>query len=149
MEKSQIEQYLKNAREAERVIINAPEDRCDLMHYIQESVCGTTHCFMGWLAVDPYFQNLGLRFNKAFIPYLQYADDVGMVNAAADLFGHFWKDGLDAWEYLFAPRHGGLGDGGIFAEHGHDISDKELAIHRIEKWITLLEREQDLLSAKS
>lgn len=136
--KENLEQLIKFVEEE-------PEQLFDLRLYETPTPCGTLHCALGLAATKPFFQGQGLRFLGGL---LIIADGRWPNNhTLAPLFGE------DSWSRLFEVRgldykvegevvidsvfDGGSWDAGIFAKLGPGITDKELALARLNRQLAL------------
>jgi hypothetical protein len=75
--------------ELKRVADEMPRDRFDMQHYNSEDECGTTRCWAGWAALDPYFnERMG-----SYLGWFDYARSFCRIL------------GIDGYEYayLFMP----------------------------------------------
>ncbi len=121
-----------NLIEAIRVVEAEPVLHLD--SFISEHACGTLYCTAGLLAIQPYFQRQGLRFdgNWAVTWYL---------DAPRDLFGE------DAFDRLFAASEMGVWDDDLIREleapneddepTNPRPTDKQLALARLRRQLDL------------
>lgn len=104
--------------------------------------CGSTACALGWAALWPPFQKLGLhtthnadvRFGEA--SYLNAAEDFFAISFVESrvLFNDRWANGSELRAlrkvlYKGLPR--------ISSEAFDKISDKRIALHRLRRWLEL------------
>lgn len=126
-----------------------PESQFDLSFYKKEEACGTLFCTIGLAATMPHFQALGYNFKSfqnrsgGFVYFVNKDDEeVTYTDITDEDFG----DG--AFEALFAPASRGTTDEALGYEAicdddgdriGANLSDKELAVKRLENRISFLE----------
>lgn len=104
--------------------------------------CGSTACALGWAALWPPFQKLGLyatrtadvRFGEA--AYLNAAEDFFAISFVESrvLFNDRWANGSELRAlrkvlYKGLPRRS--------SDAFNQISDKRIALHRLRRWLEL------------
>ncbi len=122
--------HIDNTRAAIKIIEAAPEEKFDLKYWRDETHCGTLMCAAGWCAMDPAFQAQGLGFGKAETLGENSLDP----NKLSDLFGN------GAFRACFKPRYEGDLDM-LLITTSPEISDKELALARLNMWLKHLEKQ--------
>lgn len=110
-----------------------PEKQFDLTRYCDDTdnVCGTLFCTAGLAGTLPFFQSQGMVLAKKRWGFMVEVDgvDVDETPKTDDLFGD------SAWYNLFASRGDGDRDEDIAVASRTHLTDKELAIARIEAQI--------------
>lgn len=88
----------------------------DTLHTEKEVVneCGTTCCFVGWLAVSPEFQELGLRFTEK--GYVGFVGDLSEIPNSTEALGN-----LLGVSHMTAHRM--IYDNGDFYCEGNEAAD--------------------------
>lgn len=123
-----------------------PEGLFDLSMFKQDSSCGTLFCTIGVAACLPHFQAQGLEFGRV----QGNNKEVVLINGYA-AYNRGVADpifGPNAFDHLFEPAGlGGFdGDEDIdyddYSDDMPNMSDKTLAIARIEKQIQLVKGAQ-------
>lgn len=110
-----------------------PEELFDLGNYKQYAPCGTLFCTAGLAASIPFFQEQGMELvsHGSGGNFSVHVDNTHISYAPKTntLFGN------DAFEELFQPNGLGFSDSTISDDEG--MPDKELAIARLEKQLTI------------
>lgn len=115
----------ENLLRAIKLVEDEPVQLVDLDEYAKTTPCGTLHCAAGLCASDPFFQAQGMTLDGFGWLHTQPKD-----LPTDDLDALF---GICAWQRLFNARACGTWDQGwLDPEAGH-ISDKELALLRLNK----------------
>jgi hypothetical protein len=141
---------LANLRKAHEILRAAPEKLFDLEYFKEQKTCGTLHCAAGWLAASPEFSDRMQFYQRMHGVWcvVEPGRDPG------DWSNWKWVDkhfGPLAFDNLFATRGAGKRDHlhPQAEEQGHDdvifppeVTDKELALWRIEQQIAAIEGEQ-------
>lgn len=114
---------LENCKQAIRVIEATPEDSINLDDFT--SKCGTLHCTAGWLALDPYFNKLGLKLVGGMVAI----EGTHAIRGLEILFGPL------AWDRLFPRRISGMDDIELLKKAPAYLTHKQLALARLRKHI--------------
>lgn len=77
----------KLARFRGRLNNGNPDDYTSDPVKIKEIDCKTIACFGGWVALNPYFQSLGVRSDQYGAPYMQ--DILHAAQVSGELFGDY------------------------------------------------------------
>lgn len=146
---------IDNLMRIRKLVSDYPEENIYLDRFcVQKSDCGTLYCVAGLMASDPYFQNMGFHLRREnpesptsplFVFYKSrfIFDMDNDVDVSADIFGQ------GAYRRLFEQRGDGLYDGellsfnedGVVTDQYDDVSDKRLAIYRIDRRLAELSAE--------
>lgn len=147
------EKIIENLKRARALLDDIPTEQLDLRVYKGTGDCGTIGCALGWLAMSPQFAHI-----VHLVSHERAAWYTGPVPAPAGCavaptlpnrgYDFSWLDahfGPDAHNRLFNAN----GDGYFDSEHPEyeecpeyvRISDKELALWRIDQQIALLSGE--------
>lgn len=122
------EKVLANLQHLHALISTTAPARIDLKYFTFPTECGTLHCTLGWAATDPFFNAQGLELKNGFAPCI-------------------WNDcafGFGRLDHLFGPNSYGVlfqrASSGIYDEEVENLvfTDKELALFRIQKQISLI-----------
>lgn len=134
------EKVLVNLRKARQIIEAAPENEFDLMLFKKEKVgCNTIMCTAGWLASDPFFIKQGMRLildEGAREREVRYwtLETSNPMKLASTLFGP------DAFHRLFPTAFCGEWDSEIYGGWEPSMTEKDLALARIDRQILEVER---------
>lgn len=117
-----------------------PNERVDLRVIAEKHACGTRACFIGWMALQPDGQALGLYpvFNQAGNASLELnSGEISFRGAAKVLFGLTYNQAQD----LFGVHQGQYDPAEYDPESGPDgdefpIGDKELLLYRLRQFFT-------------
>ena len=138
---------LDNLQRLRGLVEAFPEELINLDRFCITKDCGTLFCVAGLMATDPYFQRFGYKLNRSSeytnSPFYVYResnyifDRINGIDVSADIFG------VDAYDRLFDQRGNGEFDSDLlgFDEDGHpdshneDVTDKQLALYRIDRQI--------------
>lgn len=131
-----------------------PEELFDLSKYKQEKNCGTLFCTLGLAASMPEFQAQGVEFVKR----PEYSSSDVKINGETAWYADT-ADGIfgpEAFSRLFEPADCGSMDAFLryspgFVEHcddgdiqhGPNMTDKELALARLNKQLSILKEENE------
>lgn len=137
---------LSNLKLLHEAVSAFPEERLDLESFKREEPCGTLFCTAGLAASMPEFQAQGMHFEAEPHPLvpssvwwrvkigdsLLWDEEADSSVAADELFG---KDSANT---LFAERGQGDCDDEFF-DDDYSVTDKQLALMRIETQIEFVE----------
>lgn len=155
--------YIENLRVLIGVIEATPESNVDLATYdARDHRCGTIHCTAGWMAVTPHFNALGVVPSEGWGAPVRDAWAKGdrqaghsvsdeIVRVSDLLFGQLGPGGMfdGSFSHLFSTRKMGLWDSEILSTDTDCESDKDLALARLRKALTIREAElQELEEAE-
>lgn len=131
--------YLENLHVLRDAVAAEPEHLFGLATYEDHTHCGTLHCTAGLAATMPYFQAMGLHLVDGTPRIPGDPGDQFLAQFALNtLFKahpeHDPKEDVDVFDYLFAEAGAGLWDRTLREDLG-DVSDKELALARLDKAI--------------
>lgn len=120
-----------------REILSSPElddfDRRPLTDAPKHAACGAIGCAMGWLALHPKFNAIGLTVSAKEASYgsvLWCGDTSDYATAASELFDIAYSEAL----WLFSPPGSSKYDYEIDGKDFADLSSKQLFKHRIRKF---------------
>lgn len=137
---------LANLRKAREILAAAPEGQFDLSLYRQDLPCGTLMCAAGWLASSPEFSDrIELYQDEYSLRNKMWRVRDAVTKTERDLEFLDPIFGAHAYATLFDTRNNGERD------HMHpladedqylhpDLSDKELALWRIDQQIEAVEQ---------
>lgn len=131
--------HIENLKAAIAAVVAQPE--LDLGNYVTKTDCGTLFCVAGLLPEVPHFQALGVYRSLWGDPMIGLFSENKSLNA---LFGEFGS--FDAYDCLCATRSYGAWDHellfGFYEDHCRTATDKELALARLNKALTIRQGEQ-------
>lgn len=126
---------LELVAKAHEIIDGIPDKVIDLKRFVSQCGespdCGTIACGAGWLALHPYFKELGLTIPQSKFGGVIRHTPTGLVNDDA-LRMTFGGEHSEVYDMLFSPRNCGTLDYEIRQKYGELLTDKAMLLHRLK-----------------